>query len=121
MASRIISSVKQLTRPGFLLASYQRFRQDEFATRPSPGSSDISVPRLRQVVDLIRADSGVGPFVEAVTPETLSTLLRQKLGILSSRAEDPCPTHLSFSPTIPIPSIPAPLLTPSFPDAGGQS
>ena len=59
---------RRLAGPAFLLAAYQRFRQDDFASRPSPGSSDISLPRLRDVVDRIRADTLIGPRVEVVTP-----------------------------------------------------
>jgi len=79
MADRIISNIKKQNKPGFLLAGYQRFRQDDFSNRPSPSNSDVSIPRLIQVVNLIKADPVVGPFVEVVTPEQFSVLLHKKI------------------------------------------
>lgn len=79
MANRIITNIKKQNRPGFLIAGYQRFRQDEFSGRPSPSSSDISLPRLIQVVNLIKADPVVGPYVEVVTPQHFSVLLNKKI------------------------------------------
>lgn len=83
MANRIITKVRTQTRPSFLLAGYQRFRQDDFSSRPDPGSSDISLPRLEQVVQLVRADPLVGADVEVVTPEKFSVLMRRAVGYLA--------------------------------------
>lgn len=79
MANRIISNIKKQQKPGFLLAGYQRFRQDDFGNRISPSNSDISIPRLIQVVDLIKADPEVGKYVEVITPEKFSVLLNKKI------------------------------------------
>lgn len=83
MANRIITKVRTQSRPSFLLAGYQRFRQDDFSSRPDPGSSDISLPRLEQVVQLVRADPLVGADVEVVTPEKFSVLMRRAVGYLA--------------------------------------
>ena len=103
MAARILAATRDLPRPAFLLAAYQRFRQDGFAARPSPGSSDISVPRLRQVVDLIRGDAEIGPYVEVVTPETFAVLLRQKLGITGAGGDVPLLDLAELLPNYPNP------------------
>jgi hypothetical protein len=82
-ATRIVNILKSTTRPKFLLGGYQRFRQDNFATRPAPEAHDISVTRLAQVVTALKADPIVGPHVEVVTPQHFSVLLRKQLGILA--------------------------------------
>lgn len=90
MANRIITNIKKQNKPGFLLAGYQRFRQDEFSSRPSPSSSDVSIPRLIQVVNLIKADPEIGSFVEVVTPEMFSVLMHKKLtGIEEETSQNP--------------------------------
>ncbi len=83
MADRIITKTRTQPLPSFLMAGYQRFRQDDFTARPSPASSDISMPRLSQVAQLILADPIVGPSVEFVTPERFSVLMRRHVGYLA--------------------------------------
>ncbi len=85
-AANIINLIKNKPRPKFILAGYQRMRQDDFNNRTSPSSVDISIPRLKQLIDIIKADSVVGHYVEVVTADYFSTLLRKYLGL--TRAED---------------------------------
>lgn len=85
-AANIISLIKNKPKPKFLLAGYQRLRQDDFNNRTSPSSVDLSIPRLKQLIDLIKADSTAGPYVEVVTADYFSILLRKYLGL--TRAED---------------------------------
>ncbi len=82
VAARIVNTVKSTPKPRFLLGAYQRFRQDDFAARPSPSSLDLSVPRLAQIVAALKADPTVGPDIEVVTPQHFSVLLRKQLGVL---------------------------------------
>ncbi len=92
-AARIVNILKSSARPRFLLGGYQRFRQDDFASRPAPESHDVSVDRMGQVVAALKADPTVGPYVEIVTPQHFSVLLRKQLGLLEVGNEQ--------SPTIP--------------------
>jgi hypothetical protein len=82
-ATRIVSYLRTQAKPSLTLAGYQRFRQDDFANRTSPSSSDVSIPRLAQLVQLITADTVVGRDVEVVTPEKFSVLTRRRAGVLS--------------------------------------
>lgn len=77
-ASRIVNKLTSQQRPGFLLAGYQRFRQD--GTSVGPGNSaDITLPRLKNLMDLIKADEQIGEHVEFVTPEQFTWLMQQYL------------------------------------------
>lgn len=98
-ASRIVNLLKSTSRPRFLLGGYQRFRQDDYASRPAPASHDISVARLGQVVAAIKADPTIGPHVEVVTPQYFSVLLRKQLGLLDVDDErsPSIPTTVSLS------------------------
>jgi hypothetical protein len=99
VATRIVNILKSSTRPRFLLGGYQRFRQDDFASRPAPESHDVSVARLGQVVAALKADPTVGPFVEVVTPQHFSLLLRKQLGLLDvhDKRSPILPTSISLS------------------------
>jgi len=78
MARRILAGLRGKSRPGFLLAGYQRFFHDQHGSWPAAGA-DLSVERLEQVVQKLQADPEMGPLIEVVTIETFSALLRKKL------------------------------------------
>lgn len=77
-ASRIINKLVSKPRPGFLLAGYQRFRQDG-TNVGADNSADITLPRLKNLMDLIKADDQIGEHVEFVTPEQYTWLLQKSL------------------------------------------
>ncbi|MBZ0200298.1 MAG: T9SS type A sorting domain-containing protein, partial [Ignavibacteriaceae bacterium] len=81
MATRIINAVKTKPKPFFLLGGYQRLRQDDFNNRSDPSSVDINMPRLVQLVDMLKSDASIGGDIEIVTPEYFSVLLRKNLGL----------------------------------------
>ncbi len=107
MATRIINSLKVQSKPYFLLAGYQRFRQDDFSNRPDPSNSDISVPRLNQVVQIIKSDATVGQFVEVVTPEMFSVLMRKKLGLIKVQEDSFSPNEFTLYQNYPNPFNPS--------------
>lgn len=75
---RIVGKLQGKTKPNFLLAGYQRFRFDNVN---SSTAHDITVPRLKTLMDEIKANPTVGADVEFVTPEKFSWLLRKSLGL----------------------------------------
>lgn len=106
MANRIINSIKTLPKPGFLLAGYQRLRQDDFANRTDPGNSDISIPRLLQVVNKIKADPTIGATTEVVTIERMSILMRKFMGLSEVKEDDIIPNKVWLSQNYPNPFNP---------------
>lgn len=80
VAIRIINKLRNKPKPGFLLAGYQRLRQDG-TTISSSNPADVTLPRLQTIMQYVVSDPEVGPYVEFVTPEKFTDLLRQKLGI----------------------------------------
>jgi hypothetical protein len=106
MAQRIVTNLKKQTRPGFLLAGYQRFRQDAFSSRTDPSDADISLPRLVELVRILQADTSVGSFIEVVTPERFSALLRRKLGLVPVEGQDHLPRHVVLAQNYPNPFNP---------------
>lgn len=78
-ANRIINDLKTRQTPFFYLAGYQRLRQDDFTNRTSPGNADISIPRLVQLVNYLKADPTIGNKIEVLTVEKFSYLLRKRL------------------------------------------
>jgi hypothetical protein len=106
MANRIINSIKTLPKPGFLLAGYQRLRQDDFANRTDPGNSDISIPRLLQVVNKIKADPTIGATTEVVTIERMSILMRKFMGLSDVKEDDIVPNKVWLSQNYPNPFNP---------------
>lgn len=80
---RIVSKLNGKTKPRFLMAGYERFRYDNAALE----SNDITLPRLKTLMESIKSDATIGADVEFVTPEKFTCLLRKSLG-LSTGIED---------------------------------
>lgn len=74
---RIVSKLNGKTKPRFLMAGYERFRQDNSNLE----SNDITLPRLKTIMESIKADPTIGNDVEFVTPEKFTYLLRKSLGL----------------------------------------
>ncbi len=81
-SERIINKLKGRSKPSFLLAGYQRFRYDGVAIGAS-NPSDITLPRLKTIMDNVKANAEVGADVEFVTPEKFTYLLRIKMGLMT--------------------------------------
>lgn len=81
LSSRILQLLGSKWKPGFLIAGYQRLRQDDFNKRTSPGSSDISLPMLKREMEIVKNDPFYGKYVEFVTPEKFTILLRKSLNL----------------------------------------
>lgn len=77
---RIVSKLSGKTKPRFLLAGYERFRQDNMLLE----SNDITLPRLKTLMESIKANTTIGADVEFVTPEKFTYLLRKSLGLPTS-------------------------------------
>ncbi len=77
-AQGIINRLKNKPRPGFLLAGYQRLRQDGTSIG-SGNPADITLPRLEQLMDIIKADPEIGDNIEFVTPEKFTWLLKKRI------------------------------------------
>ncbi|MDP3829807.1 MAG: T9SS type A sorting domain-containing protein [Ignavibacteriaceae bacterium] len=106
-ANTILNNIKLKQKPGFILAGYQRFRQEEFYSRPSPSTSDISLSRLNTLISYIKADPTVGNDVEVVTPELFSALMRKKLGISNIPNETDAPSSFALMQNYPNPFNPS--------------
>jgi len=76
---RIISKLSGKSKPRFLMAGYERFRQDNMLLE----SGDITLPRLKTLMESIKANATIGTDVEFVTPEKFTYLLRKSLGLTS--------------------------------------
>jgi hypothetical protein len=79
---RIAAKLTGKAKPGFLLAGYQRFRHDQ--ANLSSTAHDITVPRLKTLMDDIKNNTSVGADVEFVTPEKFTWLLRKSMGLPTS-------------------------------------
>lgn len=77
-AQRITSKLVNQNRPNFLLAGYQRFRQDE-TNIGGNNPADITIPRLETLMNLIKSDPDIGDKVEFVTPEKFTWLIHKSL------------------------------------------
>lgn len=105
-ANRILLALKGKLRPAFMLAGYQRFRQDDFLTRPDPENTDITLSRLASLINIIKADQETGRYTEVVTPELFSVLLKKKLTGISSGADTDIPEKFSLLQNYPNPFNP---------------
>jgi len=74
---RIVNKLNGKTKPRFLMAGYQRFRFDN----ASLATNDITLPRLKTLMESIKADASIGADVEFITPEKFTYLLRKSLGL----------------------------------------
>ena len=74
---RIVSKLSGKTKPRFLMAGYQRFRFDNASLQ----TNDITLPRLKTLIESIKGDATIGADVEFVTPEKYTYLLRKSLGL----------------------------------------
>ncbi|MFZ4724325.1 MAG: GxGYxYP domain-containing protein [Paludibacter sp.] len=74
---RIVSKLSGKTKPRFLMAGYERFRYDNAALE----TNDITLPRLKTLMESIKANATIGADVEFVTPEKYTYLLRKSLGL----------------------------------------
>lgn len=74
---RIVGKLSGKTKPRFLLAGYERFRYDNATLE----TNDITLPRLKTLMESIKANATVGADVEFVTPEKFTYLLRKSLGL----------------------------------------
>lgn len=77
---RIVSKLSGKTKPRFLMAGYQRFRFDNASLQ----TNDITLPRLKTLIESIKGDATIGADVEFVTPEKFSYLLRKSQGLSTS-------------------------------------
>lgn len=74
---RIVSKLSGKTKPRFLMAGYQRLRFDN----ASLATNDITLPRLKTLMESIKANATIGADVEFVTPEKYTYLIRKSLGL----------------------------------------
>jgi len=74
---RIVSKLSGKSKPRFLMAGYERFRYDNSTLE----TNDITLPRLKTLMESIKANATIGADVEFVTPEKFSYLLRKSLGL----------------------------------------
>ncbi|OPZ01714.1 MAG: hypothetical protein BWZ11_01478 [Bacteroidetes bacterium ADurb.BinA395] len=74
---RIVSKLSGKTKPRFLMAGYQRFRFDNATL----ATNDVTLPRLKTLMDDIKNNTSIGADVEFVTPEKFTYLLRKSLGL----------------------------------------
>ena len=80
---RIVSKLSGKTKPRFLMAGYERFRYDN----ASLATNDITLPRLKTLMENIKANATIGADVEFVTPEKYTYLLRKSLGLSTGTTE----------------------------------
>jgi len=59
------------------MAGYQRFRFDNATL----ATNDVTLPRLKTLMDDIKNNTSIGADVEFVTPEKFTYLLRKSLGL----------------------------------------
>ena len=86
-ANRIINKLKNKPRPGFLLAGYQRFRSDGTSIG-SGNPADITLPRLKTLMELIASDPDLIGKVEFVTPEKFTWLMHKYIASLGIENPD---------------------------------
>ncbi|MEE4176026.1 MAG: T9SS type A sorting domain-containing protein [Bacteroides sp.] len=86
VTTRILNKLRNKPAPNFLLAGYQRLRQDG-TTVGASNPSDMTLSRLNIIMQNIQEDPEIGQDVVFVTPEQFSDLLRQKLDLVTSVAQ----------------------------------
>lgn len=91
VTSRILGKLRNKPTPNFLLAGYQRLRQDG-TTVSASNPADMTLSRLNIIMQNIQEDPEIGQDVVFVTPEQFSDLLRQKLNLVTS-VEQPVAMH----------------------------
>lgn len=82
-SERIIGKLRNKPKPGFLLAGYQRLRQDG-TTVSASNPADITLSRLNIIMENVKNNAELGHEVVFVTPEQFSDLLRQHLNLITS-------------------------------------
>lgn len=83
VSDRIVNKLRNKPKPNFLLAGYQRLRQDGFAIGAS-NPADITLSRLQVIMENVYNNAELGQDVIFVTPEQFSDLLNQNLGLTTS-------------------------------------
>lgn len=83
VTNRILNKLRNADTPGFLLAGYQRLRQDG-TTVGASNPADMTLSRLNIIMLNVQDDPEIGQDVVFVTPEQFSDLLRQKLNLVTS-------------------------------------
>ncbi|NCU32474.1 MAG: T9SS type A sorting domain-containing protein, partial [Candidatus Moranbacteria bacterium] len=74
----IISRLSGQATPSFYLAGYQRFRQDGTSVGAN-NPTDMTLPRLKTVMDNVLANAAIGNKIQFVTPEQFAYLLQKKI------------------------------------------
>ena len=82
-SERIINKLRNKPKPSFLLAGYQRLRQDG-TTVSASNPADITLSRLNIIMENVKNNAELGHEVVFVTPEQFSDLLRQNLNLVTS-------------------------------------
>jgi hypothetical protein len=88
VSAGIIQKLKEKTGPSFLLAGYQRIRSDETPIN-SNNQSDLTLSRLKTIMETIKSDPDIGSKVEFVTPEKFTALIRQTIPVSSIHDQQP--------------------------------
>jgi len=96
VSEQIKSKLKAKSSPSFLLAGYQRLRQDDI-TINNNNSADITIPRLKIVMDDVLADPSMRDKVEFVTPEKFAILLIKSLQTTSIQDPDVVDNAFAYS------------------------
>lgn len=78
VSQRIINRLSAQSTPSFYLAGYQRFRQDGTSVGAN-NPADMTLPRLKTVMDNVKANAEIGDKVQFVTPEQFTYLLQKKI------------------------------------------
>ncbi|GAA4826970.1 T9SS type A sorting domain-containing protein [Algivirga pacifica] len=95
VADDIIDRVAKKTKPSFTLVGYQRLRKDNYLNRTAPENVDISLKRLKKIINLVEEDEAYGKEIIFVTPEKFANLLQQSKGIIPPNyKESPVPVHV---------------------------
>jgi hypothetical protein len=77
-AQRIKNKLTNQSTPSFLLAGYQRFRQDGTNVGGN-NPADITLPRLKTLMNIVKTDPEIGENIEFVTPEKFTWLIQKSL------------------------------------------